>query len=280
LDLKKLGMRVVVAIFGIPIIVFLVLKGGLAFLALVLIINLLSQFEFYKLTELKKMLPLKILGLIGTFFLTISVYKFGTENPWIVIALVMGIFYAVLLVELFRNNGSATLNISSTTWGIFYPGFFFSFHILLRELPRSLDLPYAVGGKWILFMLVTIWICDTAAYFVGSTLGRHKLYQRVSPNKTVEGAVAGFVSALLTAYVFHLIYIKDLGLVQCLVIGGIVGIMSQVGDLVESVFKRDAVVKDTSGILPGHGGFLDRFDAPLFVAPLVYFYLRFLVFAN
>jgi len=280
LDLKKLGHRVLVALFGIPIIVFLVLKGGWAFVLLVLIINLLSQHEFYKLTELKQMLPLKILGLIGTILLTISVYKFGADQPWIIIALVMAIFYAVLLVELFRNNGSATLNISATAWGIFYPGFFFSFHILLRELPNSLNLPYNMGGKWILFMLITIWICDTAAYFVGSTLGRHKLYQRVSPHKTVEGAIAGFVFALLTAYVFHLIYIKDLSLTHCLIIGAIVGVMSQIGDLVESVFKRDAGVKDTSGILPGHGGFLDRFDAPLFVAPLMYFYLRFFVFAN
>ncbi|MCU0644817.1 MAG: phosphatidate cytidylyltransferase, partial [bacterium] len=139
MDLKKLGHRVLVALFGIPIIVFLVLKGGWALVLLVLIINLLAQYEFYKLAELKQMLPLKILGLIGTILLTISVYQFGADQPWIIIALVMAIFYAVLLVELFRNNGSATLNISATAWGIFYPGFFFSFHILLRELPNSLN---------------------------------------------------------------------------------------------------------------------------------------------
>lgn len=278
MDLKKLGHRVLVALFGIPIIVFLVLKGGWALVGLVLIVNLLSQYEFYKLAELKKMLPLKILGLIATIFLTLAVYQYGTDQPWMIVTLVMLIFYAILLIELFRNNGSATFNISATAWGIFYPGFFFSFHILLRELPHALNLPYALGGKWILFMLVTIWICDTAAYFVGSTLGKHKLYQRVSPHKTVEGAIAGFVFAVLTAYFFHLIYIKDLSLTHCLVIGAIIGVMSQIGDLVESIFKRDAGVKDTSGILPGHGGFLDRFDAPLFVAPLIYFYLKFIVF--
>jgi len=277
LDFKKLGLRVLVAIFGIPIIVFLVLTGGWAFVLLVLIINLLAQFEFYKLTELKQMLPLKILGLIGTILITISFYQFGIEKLWLII---FALFYVTLLIELFRNKGSATLNISGTTWGFFYPTVFFSFHILIRELPKSLNLEYAAGGRWVLFMLVTIWICDTAAYFVGSAIGKNKLYQRISPNKTVEGAVAGFVFALLTAYFFHLLYIKDLSLMQCLVIGGIVGVMSQIGDLVESVFKRDAGVKDTSGILPGHGGFLDRFDAPLFVAPLVYFYLKFFVFIS
>lgn len=275
MNFKKLGLRVLVAIFGIPIIVFLVFTGGLPFVGLVLLVNLLAQYEFYKLTELKQMLPFKILGLMGTVLITISFYKFGLEKLWLIIIV---LFYITLIIELFRNKGSATLNISGTTWGFFYPTVFFSFHILIRELPKSLNLEYAAGGRWILLMLVTIWICDTAAYFLGSAIGKHKLYSRVSPNKTVEGAIAGFISAIITAYIFHITLIKLLSLFDCLVIGVIVGIMSQVGDLVESIFKRDAGVKDTSGILPGHGGFLDRFDAPLFVAPLVYLYLRFFVF--
>jgi phosphatidate cytidylyltransferase len=264
-----------VAIFGIPIIVFLVLTGGLPFVGLVLFINLLAQNEFYKLTELKQMLPLKLLGLLSTVLITFSFYKFGIERLWLIIIV---LFYVTLLIELFRNKGSATLNISGTTWGFFYPTVFFSFHVLIRELPKSLGLDYAAGGRWILFMLVTIWVCDTAAYFLGSAIGKYKLYSRVSPNKTVEGAIAGFISAIITAYIFHISLIKLLSLFDCLIIGVIVGIMSQVGDLVESLFKRDVGVKDTSGILPGHGGFLDRFDAPLFVSPLVYLYLRFFVF--
>ena len=275
MNFKKLGLRVLVAIFGIPIIVFLVFTGGLPFVGLVLLINLLSQYEFYKLTELKQMLPLKILGLAGTVLITISFYQFGLEKSWLIILI---LFYITLLIELFRNKASATLNISATAWGIFYPTVFFSFHILIRELPKSLQLDYAIGAKWILFMLITIWICDTAAYFLGSAIGKHKLFERISPHKTMEGAFAGFFFAMITAYILHRVYLKELNLIHCLVIGAIIGIMSQVGDLVESLFKRDAGVKDTSGILPGHGGFLDRFDAPLFVAPLVYLYLRFIVF--
>lgn len=275
MNFKKLGLRVLVAIFGIPIIVFLVFTGGLPFVGLVLLINLLSQYEFYKLTELKQMLPLKILGLAGTVLITISFYQFGLEKSWLIILI---LFYITLLIELFRNKASATLNISATAWGIFYPTVFFSFHILIRELPKSLQLDYAIGAKWILFMLITIWICDTAAYFLGSVIGKHKLFERISPHKTMEGAFAGFFFAMITAYILHRVYLKELNLIHCLVIGAIIGIMSQVGDLVESLFKRDAGVKDTSGILPGHGGFLDRFDAPLFVAPLVYLYLRFIVF--
>lgn len=275
MELKKLGYRVLVAIFGIPIIIFLVVKGGWAIVVLVLIINLLAQYEFYKLTELKKMLPIKILGLVGTVIFTISFYKYGTEKFWLITII---FFYLTLLFELFRNKASATFNISATSLGFFYPAFFFSFIILIRELPKSLNLDYAAGARWIIFMFAAIWICDTAAYFIGSAIGKHKLFHRVSPNKTVEGAIAGFIFAIVTAYIAHTVYIKLLSLADCLVIGAIVGIMSQIGDLVESLFKRDTGIKDTSGILPGHGGFLDRFDAPLFVAPLVFLYLRFIVF--
>jgi len=275
LDFKKLGSRVLVAIFGAPLVIYLILKGGLPFVFLVLLINLVAQFELYKLTEHKGMLPLKILGLIGTVFITLSFYKYGIEKLWIIITL---LFYATLLIELFRNKTSATLNIAATTWGIFYPTVFFGFMILLRELPNELGQNYVLGGKWIILMLITIWICDTAAYFIGKTIGKHKLFPRVSPNKTIEGSVAGLVFSFITAYILHLTYIDSISLLHCLIIALIVGTFGQVGDLIESIFKRDAGVKDSSNLLPGHGGMLDRFDAPLFVAPIVYLYLKFVVF--
>jgi len=149
---------------------------------------------------------------------------------------------------------------------------------LSERLYYKVGMDYSNGGRWIILMLVTIWICDTAAYFIGKAVGKHKLFPRVSPNKTVEGAVAGTVFSFITAYIFHLTYIKSLTLFQCLVIALIVSVMGQIGDLIESVFKRDAGEKDSSNLLPGHGGMLDRFDAPLFVAPLVYLYMVFIVF--
>ncbi len=275
MNLKKLGPRVLVAIFGAPLIIFLVVIGGWPFVALVALINFVSQYEFYKLNEIKGAWPYKILGAISTLFLMPIIYLFGIEYTWIVF---LAVFYLIFHLELFRNKDSATMNIATSAWGLFYPAFFFSFHILIRELPKSVDVNYNAGGKWILIMLITIWICDTAAYFIGSMMGKHKLYERISPHKTIEGSIAGFIFALITAYVFHITLLKDLSLMHCIAIGVISGIFSQIGDLVESIFKRDAGVKDSSSILPGHGGFLDRFDAPLFVAPLVYLYLRFIVF--
>lgn len=279
MDFKKLGSRILVAIFGAPLIIFLILKGGIAFAVLILIISLAAQFEFYKLIEHKGMLPLKILGLMGTVILTFSFYKYGIEKLWIIVLI---LFYFIVLIELLRNKSSATLNIAATSWGFFYPGVFFGFMILVRELPRTLPeelgIDYSIAGRWILLMVVCIWICDTAAYFIGKSIGKHKLFFRVSPNKTVEGAVAGLIFSFITAYIFHLSYIHTLTLLQCMVIALIAGTFGQVGDLLESLFKRDAGVKDSSNLLPGHGGMLDRFDAPLLVAPIVYLFLRFIVF--
>ena len=275
LNFKKLGLRVLVATFGAPLIIYLILKGGLPFLILILFINLISQYEFYKLTEIKGMLPLKILGLIGTVFITLSFYKYGIEKLWLIVLIIS---YISLIIELFRNKASATLNVAATIWGLFYPAVFFGFMILIRELPTQLGMDYALGGRWIILMLVTIWICDTAAYFIGNAIGKHKLFPRVSPNKTIEGAVAGAVFSFITVYIFHFTYIKSLTLLQCFGVALIVSTIGQIGDLVESVFKRDVGEKDSSNLLPGHGGMLDRFDAPLFVAPIVYLYLVFAVF--
>ena len=275
MSFKTLGSRVLVAIFGAPLIIFLILSGGIAFAILILIINLAAQYEFYKLTEHKGMLPLKIIGLTGTVFITFSFYKYGLEKFWLIVLI---LFYLIVLTELFRNKSSATLNVASSTWGLFYPAFFFGFMILLRELPNEINMEYSLGGKWILLMLICIWICDTAAYFIGKAIAKHKLFTRVSPNKTIEGAVSGLVFSLIIGYVFHLTYINSLTLFQCMIIAFIAGTFGQLGDLLESLFKRDADVKDSSSILPGHGGMLDRFDAPLLVAPAVYLYLRYFVF--
>jgi phosphatidate cytidylyltransferase len=123
-----------------------------------------------------------------------------------------------------------------------------------------------------------IWICDTAAFHFGVALGKHKLFPRVSPNKSWEGSIFGFIFAIATAVAAKYIVLDYLSLPQSVVIGCIVGIFGQLGDLIESLLKRDAGVKDSSHIIPGHGGAFDRFDSLLLTAPLVYLYIDFIVF--
>jgi phosphatidate cytidylyltransferase len=137
---------------------------------------------------------------------------------------------------------------------------------------------YQAGGYTVISVFAIIWICDSAAYHFGSAFGRHKLFPRVSPNKSWEGAVMGFVFAVGSAIIARQLVLPYLSMADAVVIGLIVGVAGQLGDLAESLLKRDAGVKDSSNLIPGHGGVFDRFDSLLFVSPLVYLYLEFIVF--
>jgi phosphatidate cytidylyltransferase len=154
----------------------------------------------------------------------------------------------------------------------------------LIYIPATLGLLVAVrsnvalaGGAhhWIFFFLLVVWLGDTGAYYVGRTLGRHKLAPRVSPKKTVEGSVGGLLGNALAALLSKKIFLPGASLASLLVLGGIIGVASQLGDLAESALKRGAGVKDSSNLLPGHGGLLDRIDGILFAAPVLFGYTKF-----
>ncbi len=214
--------------------------------------------------------------------------------------LILALIFTPLLlaVELFRNRGSAMLNIAATIFGSMYVSLFFGSLIGIRELFVPEDFPVyahfsitgvAVGeeavatidrwGGWtVVVLFASIWACDSAAYFAGRAMGRHKLFVRVSPNKTWEGAVAGLLFAVGTFLLGKALLLPYLTPGQAVICGLIVGLFGQLGDLVESLLKRDAGVKDSSTLIPGHGGVLDRFDSLMYISPLFYFYLDFVVF--
>ena len=210
-------------------------------------------------------------GLLAVCFIIVNqLYHLIDFFPLLFIVLLL-----LLMIELFRNKGSVVKNLGATFLGILYIGLFSSSLILLREFyPNTNDLYYN-GGYLIISMLATIWICDSAAFFGGTTLGKHKLFPRISPNKTWEGALIGFVFAILTMLIAKLIVLDFLSWTNVTVLGIIVGIIGQLGDLVESSIKRDVGVKDSSSIIPGHGGIFDRFDSLLFSAPAVWLYLKY-----
>ncbi|MCB0751334.1 MAG: phosphatidate cytidylyltransferase, partial [Ignavibacteriae bacterium] len=164
-----------------------------------------------------------------------------------------------------------------TFLGILYIGLFSSTILMIREFFADSEMLYPEGGYLIISIMVSIWVCDSAAFFLGSAFGKHKLFPRVSPNKSWEGAIAGFIFAIITMIAAKATVLDILTLTDVIIIGTIVGVIGQIGDLVESLIKRDAGVKDSSALIPGHGGIFDRFDSLFLTAPAVYCYLHFFI---
>lgn len=179
-----------------------------------------------------------------------------------------------------RGEGSAVANSATTVFGVVYIGLLFTF--VLRA--RYVDIPLLVGLEGgasvlsrrlgaLLLVVLSIWACDSAAFVGGSLLGRRKLAPTVSPNKTVEGSVCGFLAAVAGALIVGLWL--GLPVHHCMALGALMGIIGQIGDLGKSVLKRDLGIKDFSSLFGPHGGVLDRFDAILVSMPLLYWYFWF-----
>jgi phosphatidate cytidylyltransferase len=315
--MSELVRRVVVAAVGIPLVIFLCIAGGFYFFGFVAILSALALYEFYGLTASKGARPQVVLGLIVGFLMTFAFVSpraglllaeflegqgLALPTPsmtqYILILLLVSIPVALIL-ELFRTKGSAISNLSMTVLGWMYVSLFFGALVGLREVFNPYDFPvsrhfdiigpsvpvevqdilHRWGGLTMVSVFASIWACDSGAYFVGRALGKHPLFKRVSPNKTWEGAIGGFVFAIAVFAAARFIALPYLSVVQAIVCGGMIGLFGQVGDLVESLLKRSAGVKDSSALIPGHGGVLDRFDSLMFVAPLLFLYLEFIVFA-
>lgn len=266
---NKTGTRIIVSIAAIPFIGLASYFGGLFFLIFVLGIATISFYEFSKLVANKGTDPITILGLTIVSIVVLNVYF-----SWIdFFTLATASSLVFLIVELFRNKNSAILNLGVTYLGVFYIGLFSASLLGIRELYKFSDQLYEQGGFLIIALFVTIWICDSAAFFLGTAFGKHKLFPRVSPKKSWEGAIAGFIFASLTMIAAQFLVLDFLSLTDAIIIGALVGTVGQIGDLVESLIKRDANVKDSSALIPGHGGVFDRFDSLLFASPFVYIYL-------
>jgi phosphatidate cytidylyltransferase len=275
LNYKSFAIRTLVAVIFGPLVILTALWGSWYWFGFILLVALLSVYEFFDLAEKKAARGQLEWGLATTVALMVSFFFFY-EIYFFSIMLISVI--VMFFIEMYRRNGSPTLNLPVTFFGVmFYSAGLGSF-ILIRELPRRYGLDYAPAGKWLVLLIVAIWVCDTAAYIFGSYFGKHKLIERISPKKSIEGTVAGFIFAVISAYICHITFINELRLQDSLVIGAIAGSIGQYGDLFESMLKRDAGVKDSSHLIPEHGGILDRFDSLTISAPVVYLYLTHLAF--
>jgi len=278
--MKELGKRIVTAAIGIPLAIFLFLQGGILFSLGILIIIAFGLHEFYSMAENKGHHPMKrasivislIVGII--FYLTVSnVLEF--ELIYTILAPTLVGTY-LITYGLYKKGISAITDISISIGGIMYITFPLLCLIAIREF-NNLTTTEIDFGYFVLTLFITIWLCDSAAYFIGRVIGKHKLFPRHSPKKSWEGAIAGFLFGAagfvgLTAWLN-----PSFGLLNSILVGVVITIFCQLGDLIESHFKRDAEVKDSSNFFPGHGGFLDRFDGVIYISPIVLIIL-FLIF--
>ena len=263
--------RVVVSIAAIPFILIAAYLGGYYFFSFVAIISLISFYEFSLLVKHKGANVNLLLGGIVVFIFLLNQF-IGLVDPFAVILLSS---LSLLTFELFRNKGSAIFNLGSTFLGIFYIGIFSAALISLREFYPNDIYVNNLGAYLVISIMASIWVGDSTAYYGGITFGRHKLFPRVSPKKSWEGAIFGFIFSVGTMILAKVLVLNSLSWINVLIIGIIIGTVGQIGDLVESLLKRDSEVKDSSSLIPGHGGFFDRFDSLLFSAPAIWVYLNY-----
>ena len=274
---SSLAMRIVSAAVFLPLLVGMAWLGGPVYLGFTLLMIALALYEFYRMMSTKGLAPHWKSGFLAALIFPIGIYvrlRTHRTEEWHVAGLLTILLVAMLLAELRRGSSKQTLvNVSATLLGVLYIGWLGSHVCALRELPSSLGLPYALGMSYALLPFFLAWTCDTAAYLVGRVWGRHPLAPGVSPHKSTEGAIAGLFASIAAGLVARVWFAPYLSTGEALALGALVGVFAQLGDLVESLLKRDAEAKESSSIIPGHGGVLDRFDSLLFAAPLVYYFL-------
>ena len=251
-------------------------RGGIYYLILVDMIIILGLFEFYKMMEAKGLRPYKWIGVLSGGAL--PWYLFFRQGIYANVLLTLTLI-AVMIAELIRRDkGHAVYHISVTIFGVLYVSWLGSHLMLLRELPIIASLDYAVGFTFVIIVFTLTWSCDTGAYIFGRLFGRRKLFPSISPSKTVEGALGGTFLSIVGILIARGLMDTQLGIVDAVALAIAASVIGQLGDLVESMIKRDAKIKDSSTAIPGHGGILDRFDSLLFTAPLIYYALRYFVF--
>jgi phosphatidate cytidylyltransferase len=276
-----LRQRVITALLLIPLPVAAIWFGEPWFTSLVAIFGVLAVLEFYRLGSSAKSSPVTYMGLLFTLLFIISrnpdlLSRLTTNlDPTLISPLILAaaMVFTLTWILLRRKKDGAIASWAWTMAGILYVGWLLGHVVSLRGLTD--------GRDWVFFILLATVASDTAAFFIGRAVGRHKLAPQISPNKTWEGAIAGVIGAAAFSLLFvptklfglsNAIHIQGFSYGEAILLGVLVSIFGQLGDLTESLLKRNAKVKDSGNLLPGHGGVLDRLDSIIFASVVVYYF--------
>jgi len=281
--LSELVKRLLVASVGIPLGIFLMMQGGIYLLGFVLVLTFLAFGELENIFRAKDIHIQKYQLIVFTFVIEFLFYAFRNNSKYsfIFFSLICLIYFIFAFVNsLWDLKGFSVLNLSASLFSFLYISLGFTSIIFVREISESNGLPFKFSPNFLLLLIIGIWVCDSAAYFVGRAIGKHKLFPRHSPKKSIEGAVAGllFSSATIFIGIFYFQLAIGLPIAHILYFCFVVGVLGQAGDLAESQLKRWAEIKDSSNLIPGHGGILDRFDSILLVFPAIAVYFILLSF--
>lgn len=265
---KNLLKRIGSAIVLLPVVVYLLYKGAIYSAVLMGVAAAICTGEYYAITTKRHFSPVGIVGILAAGLmplLPVVAYMSAFEACFWIVG---GMFIFASGYHLIRGPIAEASQLSSHfVTGMVYGAVGLTALSAMRNIPDGL--------WWVISVLVITWGNDTFAYFFGRFLGKHKLYPQVSPNKTWEGFFGGMLGSIVGMFVMRQFWLPSLTAFDCVAIGVIGGTFGPAGDLVESMLKRTYGVKDSGRILPGHGGMLDRIDALIFNAPLVFVYIRF-----
>jgi len=262
---KNLALRLAVAVLGIPALIVICYQGGYYLLAFGVLLAGLGGLELalmFKKRDYRVNLFFSIL--LPVIFVLAAFFAYPITNVLILS------FFLLVIFTVIAYSRAANVDLSRLSdelCGRFLPVFYIG---LLASFVIKLGLMPEIGGRLLIFVFMIVWATDTAAYIGGIAAGKHKLSPIISPNKTWEGFYFGFLGAILAAVIAKSLFL-EIGWFKIIVMAIVACFQGQIGDLFESAVKRHCQVKDSSGLLPGHGGVLDRFDSFLFAAPTVYF---------
>jgi phosphatidate cytidylyltransferase len=254
------------AAVALPLLILLILKGSFfLFSCFILLLSFLGLTEFFRMALPERKLEGTAAALIGALLPLALI----SHDPLRLLFAVTTVVLLSALLFLFRLK-----DIRSTAGeaALFLMGFLYV-PLLLGHLMLLRGLPH--GVQWIFLLLVIVMAGDSGAYYVGCNFGKRKLYPAVSPNKSVEGALGGLAGSMAGAFIARATFFPELAVADAVITALLLGILGQLGDLFESLLKRSFGVKDSGGIVPGHGGILDRLDSILFAAPAAFYYALF-----